>query len=66
MSCHKFASNVCEKALVTAEPAMRQALVNEILAPRKDGIDVVVMMMKDQYGSESPLTVCLSDAFVDA
>ena len=45
---------------------MRQALVNEILAPRKDGIDAVVMMMKDQYGSESRLVVCLSDAVVDA
>ncbi|TCD71885.1 hypothetical protein EIP91_000017 [Steccherinum ochraceum] len=51
MSCHKFASNVCEKALVTSEQAVRHALVNEILLPRKDGIDVVVLMMKDQYGN---------------
>ncbi|KAH8106974.1 armadillo-type protein [Cristinia sonorae] len=51
LSCHKFASNVCEKALVTAEPTLRQSLVNELLLPRKDGIDVVVMMMKDQYGN---------------
>ncbi|THH33930.1 hypothetical protein EUX98_g248 [Antrodiella citrinella] len=51
MSCHKFASNVCEKALVTSDVATRHALINEILAPRKDGMDVVVMMMKDSYGN---------------
>ena len=51
MSRHKFASNVVEKALVTAEPASRRALIEEIVALRPDGSSPVVSMMKDQFAS---------------
>lgn len=52
MSQHKFASNVCEKALVTSTPEMRSALIEEIIAPKREGANVVMMMMRDQYASE--------------
>lgn len=62
MARHKFASNVCEKALVTADSETRQLLVQEMITPRPDGVSPVVTMMKDQYASElllifSPLVV---------
>lgn len=52
MARHKFASNVCEKALVTADPATRAILIDEILAPKQEGSGVVVQMMKDQFASQ--------------
>lgn len=52
MARHKFASNVCEKALVTADPATRAVLIDEILAPKQEGSGVVVQMMKDQFASK--------------
>jgi pumilio RNA-binding family len=52
MARHKFASNVCEKALMTASPATRAKLIDEILTPKADGVSPVVLMMKDQYASE--------------
>jgi pumilio RNA-binding family len=57
MARHKFASNVCEKALIFADPEARRALIDEIMAPpsKPDGPTPIVTMMKDQYGSQ-----CLS------
>ena len=52
MSRHKFASNVCEKALLTADPESRRALIQEIMASKQDGISPIATMMKDQYASE--------------
>ena len=51
MSRHKFASNVVEKALVTAEASSRRALIEEIMTARPDGSSPVVSMMKDQFAS---------------
>ncbi|KAJ7940588.1 ARM repeat-containing protein [Mycena leptocephala] len=53
MARHKFASNVCEKALIFADPEARRALIDEIMAPpsKPDGPTPIVTMMKDQYGN---------------
>ncbi|KAI0093927.1 armadillo-type protein [Irpex rosettiformis] len=51
MSRHKFASNVCEKALVTADPDSRRQMIEEVMRQRQDGSSPVVTMMKDQYGN---------------
>jgi pumilio RNA-binding family len=53
MARHKFASNVCEKALVTADPESRRALIEEIMTPKQDGASPIVTMMKDQYASKA-------------
>lgn len=52
MARHKFASNVCEKALVTATTEERRALVDEIITPKPDGVSPIVSMMKDQFASK--------------
>lgn len=52
MARHKFASNVCEKALVTASLEERRGLIDEIIAPKADGVSPIVSMMKDQFASE--------------
>lgn len=51
MSRHKFASNVCEKALTYSDLETRRGFVEEIYTLRPDGTDPIVMMMKDQYAS---------------
>lgn len=51
MARHKFASNVCEKALIFTDPDSRRALIDEIMAPRPDGVTPIIAMMKDQYAS---------------
>ena len=51
MSRHKFASNVCEKALVTADSESRRLLIEEIMSPKQDGVSPIVTMMKDQFAS---------------
>lgn len=56
MSRHKFASNVCEKALVTADFESRRLLIEEIMSPKQDGVSPIVTMMKDQFASK--LTLC--------
>ena len=48
---HKYASNVCEKALITADPENRRALINELISSKPDGVNPVVTMMKDQFAS---------------
>lgn len=52
MARHKFASNVCEKALVTSDPVTRSLLIDEIMLPKQDGVSPIVTMMKDQFASE--------------
>ncbi|CAL1704429.1 unnamed protein product [Somion occarium] len=51
MARHKFASNVCEKALITSTPEMRRALIDEIVTPKHEGANNVMMMMRDQYAN---------------
>ncbi|KAJ7452368.1 armadillo-type protein [Mycena galericulata] len=53
MARHKFASNVCEKALAFADSDSRRLLIEEIMAPasKPDGMTPIVAMMKDQYGN---------------
>ena len=55
MARHKYASNVCEKALVTADPESRRLLLDEIMFTRQDGVSHLLIMMKDQYASKFPL-----------
>ncbi|QRW27686.1 Pumilio-family RNA binding repeat [Rhizoctonia solani] len=53
MARHKFASNVCEKALVTADSESRRLLIDEIMTPRMDTVNPIVLMMKDSFASDS-------------
>ena len=57
MSRHKFASNVCEKALVTADSESRRLLIEEIMSPKQDGVSPIVTMMKDQFASKLTLRI---------
>jgi hypothetical protein len=59
MSRHKFASNVCEKALLTADAESRRALIQEMMTSKQDGVSPIATMMKDQYASESYLAIPL-------
>lgn len=52
MSRHKFASNVCEKALLTADSESRRALIQEMTTSKQDGVSPIATMMKDQYASK--------------
>lgn len=52
MAKHKFASNVCEKALVTADLEIRRLLIEEVMTPKQDGLSPIVTMMKDQFASQ--------------
>jgi pumilio RNA-binding family len=51
MARHKFASNVCEKALITSDAVTRRVLIDELMTPKQDGVDPIVTMMKDQFAS---------------
>ncbi|KAL5533325.1 PUF3 [Sanghuangporus sanghuang] len=51
MAKHKFASNVCEKALVMADSENRRLLIEEMMTPKADGVSPIVTMMKDQYAN---------------
>ena len=57
---HKFASNVCEKALICADAETRRLLINEIMTLHSDGQSAILTMVKDQYASESVMTSCLA------
>ncbi|KAJ1941029.1 mRNA binding protein puf3, partial [Linderina macrospora] len=50
-SKHKFASNVVEKCIAYGEPEDRKALIDEIVAVRRDGVTNLVVMTKDQYAN---------------
>lgn len=51
MSRHKFASNVCEKALICADPQTRRALIDEMLAIAPETITPIMTMMQDQFAN---------------
>jgi pumilio RNA-binding family len=51
MSRHKSASNVCEKALIAADPTRRRLLIEELLVPGSGGVIPVSVMMKDQFAN---------------
>lgn len=51
LSRHKFASNVCEKAIAAADSARKRSIVEEMLAPGSNGVIPVTLMMKDQYAN---------------
>ncbi|KAF8597034.1 ARM repeat-containing protein, partial [Ceratobasidium sp. AG-I] len=51
MAKHKFASNVCEKALVMADSESRRLLIEEIMTPRPDTVNTIVLMMKDSFAN---------------
>ncbi|KAH9946032.1 ARM repeat-containing protein [Epithele typhae] len=51
MAKHKFASNVCEKALVTADADSRRQLIDEIMTPKQDGLSPLMGLMKDSFGN---------------
>lgn len=51
LSRHKFASNVCEKAIAAADSARKRLIVEEMLAPGSNGVIPVSLMMKDQYAN---------------
>lgn len=63
MARHKFASNVCEKALIMADLDNRRVLIDEIMASKPDGVSPIVTMMKDQFASSleniSPVPVLI-------
>lgn len=70
MSRHKFASNVCEKALVTSDHESRRLLIEEIMSPKQDGVSPIVTMMKDQFASKltpwvPQLASCLTVVLID-
>jgi pumilio RNA-binding family len=68
MARHKFASNVCEKALVTADPENRRILIDEIMALKPDGVSPIVTMMKDQFASKCLFSLCslhFPDSLID-
>jgi len=49
---HKYASNVCEKALICTDSASREVLINEIMATPPNAESPILTMAKDQYASE--------------
>ncbi|KAI0748224.1 ARM repeat-containing protein [Daedaleopsis nitida] len=51
MAKHKFASNVCEKALLTADSDTRRQLIDEIMTPKQDGLSPIMGLMKDSFGN---------------
>jgi hypothetical protein len=68
MSRHKFASNVCEKALLTADLESRRALIQEMMTSKQDGVSTIATMMKDQYASEQfnrPLAAYLLTCYLE-
>ncbi|KAJ7582685.1 armadillo-type protein [Mycena floridula] len=51
LSRHKYASNVCEKCLLSASPEMRHALIDLLLKHNEGNLSPVVLMMKDQFAN---------------
>jgi pumilio RNA-binding family len=52
MARHKFASNVCEKALLFSDPETRKKLVDEIISSPPGVNNPMATMMKDQFASK--------------
>ncbi|KAF7315723.1 PUM-HD domain-containing protein [Mycena indigotica] len=53
MARQKFASNVCEKAMIFGDSDGRKAIIEELMGPavRSDGPTPIGLLMKDQYGN---------------
>lgn len=51
LSKHKYASNVCEKAIAAADDTRKRLIVEEMLTPGSDGAIPVSLMMKDQFAN---------------
>jgi len=51
VSRHKFASNVCEKALIHCRPEDRRELVDELIDVKPDGTTNVPMLLRDAFGN---------------
>ncbi|KAK1225075.1 mRNA binding protein puf3 [Marasmius sp. AFHP31] len=51
LSRHKFASNVCEKALLSSDTETRRTLVDEFLVLKTEGAAPVPALMKDRFGN---------------
>lgn len=66
MARHKFASNVCEKALITADSESRRLLIEEIMAPRPDTVNPIVLMMKDSFASKRPCFAFVTESDISA
>ena len=61
VSRHKFASNVCEKALTKSTGQDLRDLITELIGLRPDGTNNVRMLLQDAFGN-FPLQVCHSRA----
>jgi pumilio RNA-binding family len=76
LSRHKYASNVCEKAIAAADDTRKWRIVEEMLVPGSDGTIPVSLMMRDQFANyvlqktlksvEGPLWDALLDAVLRA
>ncbi|KDR81636.1 hypothetical protein GALMADRAFT_239707 [Galerina marginata CBS 339.88] len=52
LSQHKYASNVCEKALICSDSEIRHVLINEVMTtPTADSENPILTMIKDQYAN---------------
>ncbi|KAF8910948.1 armadillo-type protein [Gymnopilus junonius] len=51
LSQHKYASNVCEKALLCTDSETRHTLINEIMINHSESENPVLTMVKDQYAN---------------
>ena len=51
VSRHKFASNVCEKALVHCQPQDRRDLVDELIGIKSDGTTNIPTLLRDAFGN---------------
>lgn len=51
MSKHKYASNVCEKAILNGTVEQRRPLIEEISVQRPDGMNPIITMIKDQFAN---------------
>jgi pumilio RNA-binding family len=48
---HKYASNVCEKALLAANTDDKQLIIDELLKEGDKGFPMIGLLMRDQYGN---------------
>ena len=51
VSCHKYASNVCEKALIYGELGERIELTDELIGIKQTGRSNVEMLLRDPFGN---------------
>jgi mRNA-binding protein PUF3 len=58
---HKFASNVCEKAIIFASPERRQALIAELIGKRDDGTSNIHIILRDPFAN-FPLQTAITHA----